>query len=545
MSGREDETDIETRSTGSEAKDAVLLVRAGDRTDAIRLEDGRTIVIGRGADADIVVDHAKASRAHASIRLRAGVLVVEDLGSRNGTRVNDRVLRGESTVLRSGDRIYVGATEVLAAVPERRAEGRDFLEVELAQMVAARGGAVVLVRVAFAHTPEEEVLDAVDREVGEQGFVVPGSERELYALVAGVEPRAIAERVRRVAPSAQVSTAAHPSDGSTARVLLKAAERAAGATLTERPDTIVADPVMLKVYEVVRRIAPVPTTALLLGETGVGKEVVAETLHRSSPRADGPFIKINCGALPENLLESELFGHEKGAFTGADRTKIGLFEAATGGTIFLDEIGEMSATAQVRLLRVLESRRLTRLGSTAEIPIDVRVVCATHRDLPALVEAGTFRSDLYYRVATTTLRIPPLRERPLELTLLARSFADAASARAGLPPASLGEDVMKLLQAHPFPGNVRELKNAMDHAVVMAGGGPIGASHLPESIGGDRPRAAALSPVRQQVADAEKKAVLDALAKTGGNRTHAAALLGVSRRTLVYKLARYGIGRAG
>ncbi|MBL8741437.1 MAG: sigma-54-dependent Fis family transcriptional regulator, partial [Myxococcales bacterium] len=222
-----------------------------------------------------------------------------------------------------------------------------------------------------------------------------------------------------------------------------------------------------------------------------------------------------------------------------DRARPGLFEAADKGTIFLDEIGEMSPAAQVRLLRVLDQRTVTRIGSTKEIPIDVRLVSATHRDLQALIRSGKFRQDLFFRISTTTIQIPPLRARPLEVPLLARHFADAIATRMALEPPWLDDAALERLRAHTWPGNVRELKNAMEHAVVMASGGRIGVEHLPEGLRGpsDPPR----SEVRDRVASAERQAIIDALKQTGENRTHAAKLLGISRRTLVYKLARYGI----
>ncbi len=261
MGSTDDETDIETRSESGASRDVVLMVRLPDRTDAVRLEEGKSIVIGRGENADIVVDHAKASRAHATIRLRAGVLFVEDLGSRNGTRVNDRVIRGESIVLRSGDRVIVGSAEIVASVPESRGDDEDFLEVELAQMLASRGGAVVVIRVAFADPPADDVLDAIDREVGEDGVVIPRSELEVFALCAGAGAADARARIAAIAKTGNISVARHPEDGRTARELARAAERAAGRALPERPDIIVADPVMMRVYELVRRIADGPTSA--------------------------------------------------------------------------------------------------------------------------------------------------------------------------------------------------------------------------------------------------------------------------------------------
>ncbi|KYG02145.1 transcriptional regulator, partial [Sorangium cellulosum] len=247
---------------------------------------------------------------------------------------------------------------------------------------------------------------------------------------------------------------------------------------------VVADEAMVKVFQVVQRLARAQTTVLVLGETGAGKEVVSEQIHRASPRAGGPFVRLSCAALPETLLESELFGHEKAAFTGADRRKIGYFEAAQGGTLLLDEVGELPLAMQAKLLRVLESRRMARIGGTQEIELDVRVVCATHRDLPAEVAAGRFRQDLYYRISTFVLRVPPLRERRAEIALLAHRFAQQVAERMGEPAPRFAPAAMRLLEAHAWPGNLRELRNAVEHAVVLAEGGVIEVEHLPATVAG-------------------------------------------------------------
>jgi two-component system, NtrC family, response regulator AtoC len=307
------------------------------------------------------------------------------------------------------------------------------------------------------------------------------------------------------------------------------------------PGVVVADPAMVQAYGVARRLAQTSTTVLLLGETGAGKEVIAECIHRSSPRGRGPFVRINCASLPENLLESELFGHERGAFTGADRRKQGYLEAAEGGTLLLDEIGELPAPMQAKLLRVLESRRVARVGSTREVAVDVRFLCATHRDLPAAVAAGAFREDLYYRVSAFTLKVPPLRERPTEIALLAEVFAREFAAVIHAPAPTLHPEVIGALRRHRWPGNVRELRNALEHAVVMSDGAPITTAHLPESVAAAA--GARASGVKDELADVERRRIEEALEREGGNQTRAAVALGISRRNLVYKLAKYGIRR--
>ncbi|WP_437282954.1 sigma 54-interacting transcriptional regulator [Sorangium sp. So ce375] len=331
---------------------------------------------------------------------------------------------------------------------------------------------------------------------------------------------------------------------------------------------IVADEAMVKVFQVVQRLARAQTTVLVLGETGAGKEVVSEQIHRASPRAGGPFVRLSCAALPEALLESELFGHEKAAFTGADRRKIGYFEAAQGGTLLLDEIGELPLAMQAKLLRVLESRRVARIGGTQEIELDVRVVCATHRDLQAEVAAGRFRQDLFYRISTFVLRVPPLRERRAEIALLAHRFAQQVAGRMGEPSPRFAPAATQVLEAHAWPGNLRELRNAVEHAVVLAEGGVIEVEHLPASVvegaegaappasagapppsagappgAGEPPRSTDGGTMPARLAELEKKSIEDALAAEGNNQTRAAKRLGISRRALLYKLDKYDIRR--
>jgi transcriptional regulator with PAS, ATPase and Fis domain len=280
-------------------------------------------------------------------------------------------------------------------------------------------------------------------------------------------------------------------------------------------------------------------SVLIVGETGAGKEITADRLHALSPRRNGPHIKINCGAIASNLIESELFGHERGAFTGADRTKAGLFEAANGGTLFLDEVGELTASTQVQLLRVLESREVRRLGSVTSIPIDVRVLAATHRDLRALMKAGSFREDLYYRLNGMTIRVPALRERFDELPALVRELARRESGR----DVVIESSALALLRGHRWPGNVRELRNVVARALVLAGDAPIQAGHIliDEADDSPSPNSPKRRDLKAEVDDFEHRRVLEALEATQGNQTKAAALLGITRRALQVRMATYGI----
>lgn len=302
---------------------------------------------------------------------------------------------------------------------------------------------------------------------------------------------------------------------------------------------IASSPQMLKICRTVEKVAPTDATTLLLGESGTGKEVIARGLHDLSPRAGKNFIAINCAAIPDNLLESELFGYEKGAFTGAGKQTKGKIEYADGGTLFLDEVGDLPMSLQVKLLRFLQERIIERLGGRQEIPVDVRVVCATHRDLPAQVQAGTFREDLYYRISEITIRIPPLREREGDALLLARTFLDRYSEQHKRNLKGFTREAVAAIEAHPWPGNVRELENKLKRAVIMAESNRISADELELSV----PDGAADQPLQlREVRDAaERAAVQRALSLYNGNISQAAEALGVSRPTIYDLMNKFGL----
>lgn len=309
---------------------------------------------------------------------------------------------------------------------------------------------------------------------------------------------------------------------------------------------------MEAVLGLVKRLAPAEITVLLQGETGVGKGRVAELLHQYSGR-EGRFVAINCGALASSLLESELFGHEKGAFTGAIRERTGHVEAANQGTLFLDEVGELSTSAQVRLLRVVEEKELVPVGGVVPRPVTARVVAATNRDLGHEADAGRFRIDLYYRLAAFVVSIPPLRDRRREIEPLAQQFVKEACERAGPPVATLSPQSLSLLRAYAWPGNIRELRNMMERAVVLCTGGLIEPSHLPLARQGDEPEIepahpappSESPPIREDPADLELSQIVDALERAAGNQSHAAELLGIHRKTLARLMDRYGLARQG
>ena len=304
-------------------------------------------------------------------------------------------------------------------------------------------------------------------------------------------------------------------------------------------------PAMAEVFEIVRQVAPTPATVLIQGESGTGKELIAKAVHQLSPRARQPLVTVHCAALPAALLESELFGHEKGAFTGAHERRIGRFEQANGGSLFLDEIGEIDASTQVKLLRVLGERTFERVGSGKTIAVDVRLIAATNRNLVELVKAGQFREDLYFRLRVVELWLPPLRERPGDVPLLALHFLREIAAAYGKPVREFTPDALQALLSYSWPANVRELRNAVEGAVALARGDKITRRELPPSVrglGGGLPTAGARAPVDaapQTVREAEKQLIIRALQETKGNRTLAAKKIGVGRRTLYRKLHEY------
>ena len=299
------------------------------------------------------------------------------------------------------------------------------------------------------------------------------------------------------------------------------------------------DPEVLRICRTIEKVAPSNATVLLLGESGTGKELLARGLHEASPRRAERFVAINCAAIPENLLESELFGYEKGAFTGAGKTTPGKIETAHRGTLFLDEIGDLPMPLQAKLLRFLQERVIERVGGRQEIPIDVRIVCATHQDVKALASAGRYREDLYYRLAEIVILIPPLRERAGDAALLSHSFVRRFAQEQNRAGLTLSESAISAVEAHPWPGNVRELENCIRRAVIMADGTQISADDLGLSdIGAIDPAKFNLRQIREE---AEKRAVLTALARTNGNLAKASELLGISRPTLYDLMHRFGL----
>ena len=302
-------------------------------------------------------------------------------------------------------------------------------------------------------------------------------------------------------------------------------------------------PSMKKLYELISQVGPSAASVLIVGESGTGKEMVARTLHDLSPRKDGEFVAVNCAAIPETLLESEIFGHERGSFTGAESRRLGLFELADDGSLFLDEVAEMAAATQVKLLRVLEERSFRRLGATEEIRVDVRILAATNRNPKEALDDGHLREDLYYRLNVFTIELPPLRERLDDVRLLVESFIQNFNERDGKSLRGIDEDALVALKSYRWPGNVRELRNVVERAVIVARGDRVTRPDLPSSVTEPKRMPGAADGIELRVGttveQAEKNLILKTLEATGHNKTRAAEILGISLKTLHNKLKKY------
>ena len=542
----------------SRAPSCVVVRYERDRR-LIDVRDFPEVVIGRSRDVTFTVDDERVSRRHLRITFREETLWAEDLGSRNGSKLNGRRIEGR-VALQPGDVLTAGPVEVsvftssaaTAIVAEGELSARLLAEVERAVRFK-RPLAVIGVKLDGPRAARRDAalklasrlrrIDiAGEYATGEYLFVLPETTRAQAEALATT----LAELARETAGVlAAARAAAVPDDGTAADELIDVALGEVGRATPAAADSdvvVVADGAMRELFELARRAARSDVTVLLTGETGSGKEVVAAEIHKASARAAGPYVRINCASIPETLIESELFGHEKGAFTGADKRRIGFIERAHGGTLLFDEIGELPLSMQAKLLRVLEERKVLRVGGTEETAVDLRFVAATNRDLEREVEKGTFRHDLFFRLSTLTLRVPPLRERPKDLPLLAAHFAQRATQAAKRPPMHFTDGFSQALLRYPWPGNVRELKNVIERAVILAGGNELTVTELPERLAVLAPAVPReTSPMRDRLDDVERRALAEALRESKGNRTHAARHLGISRRALLYKLKKYNL----
>ncbi len=548
-----------------------LVLYHRDGAKVAHLDKGRSLVVGRSAPSDVEIPDLGLSRQHARFTWDEQGIWVEDLKSTNGTKKNGKPVT--KSRISPGDDVAVGpvrvSVHVISSIDEelRGFDGHDRFVAALADEVTRartfeRPLSLLMVRSPSAtdgHVSRwagrlRVRLRPVDR-VGIYGpaavlislpEATPEAVQELAAALSGGEPPLTCGAV------------SFPADGGSVDELIAAlqvATRAGRTATTTRPPpdvttVVVKNPAMKTVMATVKRLAQSNIAVLIHGETGAGKEVITRAIHDGGPRKKQPLRSINCAAIPATLIESVLFGHEQGAYTGADKSARGIFEQADGGTVLLDEIGELAPGAQAALLRVLETKKVMRVGGDKEIEVDVRVIAATHRDLEAMVEAGRFRQDLLYRLNTMTLTVPPLRERVDEIRPLAERFLDEARRQAGSDVRTIDPAALAALEAYAWPGNVRELRNVIDRAVVLAEGKAITLADLTDRIrAGSRPLAAepeapseeVSGDYKEHVRRYESELILRALHKHNGNQTEAARTLNLPLRTLVHKIQTYGI----
>jgi two-component system response regulator AtoC len=559
-------TELQTLAGATElgtpsAPRAFLVITIDDGgSRVVDLPEDVDVTFGRSRGATITLDSEKVSRMHARVRRTGDVIQVEDLGSRNGTRVNGEKIEGPRKLV-TGDEVSVGPILAVVGVTSGLrhtsaiadfATGEARLAAEVDRSVRYhRPVTVAMIRIA-----SDAILDQIERAIRPMDLIAEDAGDDYLVILpelgredGGAAVQRLVDYARAANVPATAATALCPEDGTTVEALisvLRSGLRTGRMPRAPAPKgtPIVFDPAMQRVYTLVQRIADTSMTVLILGETGVGKELVCEAIHQQSSRRDRPLIKLNCAALPESLLESELFGYERGAFTGADKRKVGFFEAADGGTLFLDEIGDMPLALQAKLLRVLERKVITRVGGTSEVATDARLIAATHRNLDIDVRAGRFRQDLLFRIGGFTIAVPPLRDRPAEILPLAEHFVRVAAAEQARVPPVLSDDAREALTGYAWPGNVRELRNALERALVLATD-TITASDLPERLHDAshrvRPPAPAGADVRGQLAEVERAAIVAALDAESGNQTRAARRLGLSRRALIYKMEKYGL----
>ena len=584
------EHDVETHPVigvpdGGERRHLVVFGDSG--SSLFQLPPEGKVVLGRAESADLQIHDVAISRQHAVITVQDGAIAITDLGSHNGTYVNRQRISGERALV-SGDVISIHrATLILHCTAPAPAPAiivspalfRQRVEDELERAVRYERSFTVLVLLWPDPVRDarriERALEAQLRRIDAAAWASDTTMHVLLAEASAADAAGFVARLRdRLEPGIRIGHASCPDDGADLDALLASAGAAASAAspgeTTHAGHThqtlaigshrvLVADPVVTRLYALIERIARVDLPVLIVGETGCGKELAATAIHVRSPRRTRRLISLNCAALPETLLESELFGYEKGAFSGAIAPKLGHLEAAHGSTLFLDEIGELSLAAQAKLLRVLESRRFTRVGGIEEREVDVRIVAATHRDLEADIEAGRFRQDLYFRLNAAVLHLPPLRQRPREIPLLASAFLDEACVHANRGAMRIGEPAMRVLLAHAWPGNVRELKNLMQYAAAAFPEAELRPEHVADRLA-PRPRpgtgapaspaslappaaepSGGFRPLAEEIRELEITRLRAALEATGGNQTRAAALLSVPLRTFSEKVKLYGL----
>lgn len=591
-----DERDLELlraayAPSGSAGVRMYLYTRDGVRS--ITLSEGEEPqVVGRAAPADIVVRDASLSRTHATVAFKEGKIWIEDLESTNGTwvdgeRIDARsVEKGAAVAFGAVGALVEGADGYFGQVVEVHEAFGQRLASEVARArTFSRSAALLMVRLGESGRVLTSVLPAVCqalRDFDVVGLYSPTTVEVLLCEADDASADALAQRFAAIDPEVRVGFAMFPADARSAEEM---ASRALGELRRTRPEErvrrssnpdgwrvdtsteppagpIVAADATREVFRMAERISGSSLPVLILGETGVGKELVARKIHDSGPRAKAPICTVNCGAIAKHLVESTLFGHEKGAFTGAGRRSVGFIEAADGGTVFLDEIGELPLEAQASLLRVLETGTFTRIGSPRETSVNVRFVAATHRNLEQMVEDGLFRQDLLYRLNALVINVPPLRDRREEIGPLASMFLQEARRREGGSVRGIDPAALALLGTYNWPGNVRELRNVVERSVAIADGELVTALDLPPRLrdssasapavhGWDGPKSARQAtgqPVfpldlREELQAFERRLIVQALDETGWKRSDAAELLGLPLRTLAHKIKTLEIDR--
>jgi two-component system, NtrC family, response regulator AtoC len=559
-----------------------LLVLQGGSSSMFHLPRTGVVLIGRAPEADLQLTDETASRNHAKIITADGAARLHDLGSHNGTFVNGERVEGTRALL-SGDVITIGEMTLVLNAQRRAPAAHPILDaaalrqrlVEEVERATRYQRPLALVTLALPGAARrDEVAGAVAAELRLMDLVGWAGDTQLVVAMPeiGADARGLADSLAALAPGARLGLATCPDDACDADTLLAAARAAASAaqpgtvaaaaaaareiTLGDR-NIIIADPAMVRLFDLIGRLAASDLPILILGETGAGKEDAALAVHHGSRRAKGPFVTLNCAAIPETLVESELFGHEKGAFTGAVAAKPGKLEAADGGTLFLDEIGELPPVVQAKLLRALEQKRVTRLGDVRERAVDLRIVAATNRSLDDEVKQGRFRQDLFFRLGAATVVLPPLRDRPREIPILARRFLAEACARAGREAPVISTAAMQKLAAWSWPGNVRELRNVIEYVAATVQEDNIEPWHLPDKVAGvdadaavedaaaapaaATPSGKSFRPVTEELRELERARMLQALDAAGGVQRRAAELIGMPLRTFVMKVKQYGI----
>lgn len=569
------------------------------------LQQGQ-MVAGRTPETDIFLQDHQVSRQHAQFTIDRGETQIIDMGSTNGTFVNGKKL-AQQVSLSDGDEVQIGATNFRFSI-HNPIDGNKLglnnhgyfetrLQEELDRAARYKRNLSVLMigpsldpsqlqqHSALLSQEYPTVVQYLQNVIRTMDLLAHFGKYELELILPETDKTSAIQLAERISTESQfsndikicVGVASFPEDGNTADILIERSrqalkqarsskhesqvaqheEEARRVVLTGQKEIIVRSEKMKALFDVIDRISKSNITVLIQGETGVGKEVVAEAIHSKSDRETKPLVCINCAAITETLLESELFGHEKGAFTGADQRKIGLFETAQGGTIFLDEIGEMPLKTQAKLLRVLQEKTIMRIGSNKEINIDVRVVAATNRKLEEQVANNEFREDLYYRLNAATLTIPPLRERKEEIPYLSKMFIKVCCVENGFDEKTLSPEAMDLLMHYSWPGNIRELKNTIERSVIISEGDTIFKESLSSKLTTEDSvpsmssfsdmdpdvinDATVVGDMKEVVAAYERDLIINALKKVNWNQTKAADLLNVPRRTLVSKIKKYDI----